>query len=91
MQGQVLLISDFKGHGECGEVSYIVIVIHTHFLCNEIWYIFDLMQEGIQTKFYVDLYKPYSCHVELIPLPYISKFKLVSSSLVTCNRHGSNK
>ena len=41
------------------------------FSYNENLYMFDLIQEGIHIKCYVNLYMPYSCHVELIPLPYV--------------------
>ena len=34
-------------------------------------------------NFAVTFHMPYSCHVELIPLPLVSKSKHVSSSLMT--------
>ena len=43
-----------------------------------IWY-----RRAYTRKFYVNLKMPSSCHAELIPLPYVSKLKNVSSSLVT--------
>ena len=58
---------------------------HTYsFSYNENLYIIDLLQEGIHISCY-------SCHVELIPLPYVSKSKHVSSSLGTCYRQLGQK
>ena len=68
-----------------------IIFIHTHFRTMKFGTYSILYRRAYTQKCYVNYNMLYSYNFELISLYYKSKSKHVSSSLLTCNRRGSNK
>ena len=68
-----------------------IIFIHTYFHTIRIGTYLIWYWMAYTWKLYVNLNMPYSCHIKLPSLPYVSKSRYGPSSLMICNRQGSNK